>query len=266
MKKRVLILGATGRVGPGLIDEYFKNYVNYYELIIGIHKKSREDFGLKTRKYDLKDISKLKRAFKGIDVVVHMAAQSNPDASFEEILEPNIVGTYNVFEAARLTKVKRIIFASSVHAIRGYEIGEKVKHNYVPKPTYYYGASKVWGESLCYIYSTKFNMSCLAIRIGAYVSDDLKEKICFTRDNFDYVISQRDMTQLIHKSIIAPPSVKYGILAGVSNNHNKYMDLKFTKKLVGYKPQDDVYKLCKSIKEIKKKKKYIRFFPWRRKK
>jgi len=263
-RKKVLLLGATGRVGPGLIDEYFKNYQKYYEIIIGIHRVSKEDYGLKTRKYDLGNISKLKQAFKGIDVVVHLAAQSNPDASFEEILEPNIVGAYNVFEAARLAKVKRIVFASSVHAIRGYGIGEKVKHNYIPKPTYYYGASKVWGESLCYIYSTKFNMSCLAIRIGAYTSDDKKKTVCFTRDNFDYVVSQRDMTQLIHKCIIAPPKVKYGILAGISNNHNKYMDLKFTKKLIGYKPQDDVYKLCKSIKEVKGKKKYIRFPFFRR--
>jgi len=99
-----------------------------------------------------------------------------------------------------------------------------------------------------------------------YTSDDKKKTVCFTRDNFDYVVSQRDMTQLIHKCIIASPKVKYGILAGISNNHNKYMDLKFTKKLVGYKPQDDVYKLCKSIREVKEKKKYLRFFPWRRKK
>jgi len=249
------MLGATGRLGPGLVEEYFKNYKKYYELIIGIHKVSKEDYGLKTRKFDLANVGVLKRAFKGIDVVVHLAANSNPEADFKDILNPNIIGTYNVFEAARQSKVKRIVFASSVHTIRGYKIGEKVRHNYVPKPTNYYGASKIWGESLCYIYSSKYNMSCLAIRIGAYISDDLKKKVCLTRDNFDYVISQRDMTQLIYKCIMAPDKIKYGILAGISDNHNKYMDLRYTKKLIGYKPKDDVYKLCKTaIKKSKLKK------------
>lgn len=247
-RKKVLLLGATGRIGPSLIEEYLKEHQPDYEIIIGIHKKG-EYYGLKTRKFNLTSIPVLKRAMKGMDVVVNLAAQSNPEASFEEVLEPNIIGAYNVFEAARQAKIKRVIFASSVHAIRGYKIGEKVRHNYVPKPTCFYGASKVWGESLCYIYSEKYNMSCLTIRIGAYVSNDLRQKVCLERENFDYVISQRDMLQLIHKCITAPKELKYAILAGISNNHNKYMDLEYTKKTVGYRPKDDVYKMCRKLRK-----------------
>lgn len=251
MKKRVLLLGATGRIGPGLIEEYLKSYKKDYEVLLGIHKKGKT-YGLKTVKFDLTNIKKLKSIMKGIHTVVNLAANSNPSAKFSEVLKPNIVGAYNVFEAARQSKVKRIIFASSVHAIRGYKIGEKVRHNYIPKPTGYYGASKIWGESLCYVYSSKYGMSCLAIRIGAYISNDLKKTVCLTRDNLDYVISQRDLAQLIYKCIMAPDKVKYGILAGVSDNKNKYMDLKYTKKLVSYKPQDNVYKLCKAATKKKK--------------
>ena len=94
-------------------------------------------------------------------------------------------------------------------------------------------------------------MSCLAIRIGAYVSNDLRQKVCLERENYDYIITQRDMLQLIHKCVMAPKDLKYAILAGISNNHNKYMDLKYTMKTVGYKPKDDVYKICKECK-IKK--------------
>ena len=53
---------------------------------------------------------------------------------------------------------------------------------------------------------------------------------------------------MIHKSIIAPEKVKYGILSGISKNKRKYMDLKFTKKLVGYSPNDDAFALCKKLK------------------
>ncbi len=252
-RKKVLLLGATGRIGPSLIGEYLKEHQTDYEIIIGIHKRG-EHYGLKTRKFSLTSIPTLKKAMKGMDVVVNLAAQSNPEASFEEVLEPNIIGSYNVFEAARQAKIKRVIFASSVHAIRGYALGETVRHNYIPKPTDFYGASKVWGESLCYIYSEHHDMSCLAIRIGAYVSDDLKQKVCLERENFDYIISQRDMLQLIHKCIMAPKELKYAILAGISNNHNKYMDLEYTMKTVGYKPKDDVYKMCKAVNNSKGKK------------
>ena len=196
---------------------------------------------------DLNSINVLKKAMKGVDVVVNLAAESNPSADFEDIIQPNLIGAYNVFEAARQAKVKRVVFASSVHAIRGYALGYKVKSNDAPKPANFYGASKVFGEALCYVFSSKYNLSCLAIRIGAYISNDRKKAVCLTRDNFDYVISQRDMAQLIHKSIMAPKSVKYGILSGSSNNKNKYMDLSFTKKLIGYKPQDNTDKLCSNF-------------------
>ena len=252
-KKKVLLLGATGRIGPGFIEEYLKKYKSYYEIIIGIHKKGRT-YGLKTVRVDLTNIKKLKSAMKDIDVVVNLAANSNPSASFEEVLMPNIIGAYNVFEAARQTKVKRVILASSVHAVKGYAHSHKVKSQDSPKPLNFYGASKAFGEALCSVFSNKYNLSCLAIRIGAYVSNDQKKTICYTRKDYDYVISQRDLAQLIHKLIMAPKKVKYGILSGISNNEHKRMELNFTKKLVGYKPEDDAYQVCKAIKKSKLRK------------
>lgn len=243
MKKKVLLLGFTGRIGPGFLKEYEKNYKKDYEIILGFHHKKPEK-KYKSKKIDLSNISNLKKAMKGISVVINFSAESNPEAPFEKIINPNIIGAYNVFEAARQSKCKRIIFASSVHAIKGYKKRENVKHDDIPKPDNLYGTSKVFGESLCYVFSEKHNLSCLAIRIGAYVPDNLKEKICLERKNFDYVISQRDLAQLIHKCITANKEVKYGILSGSSNNKRKYMDLEFSKKLVGYKPKDDAYKLC----------------------
>ena len=248
-KKKVLLLRATGRIGPSFLEEYSKNYNKDYDLILGIHKKANKNF--KTIKADLTNTNKLKQAMKGIDVVVNLAANSNVKASFEEVLLPNIVGAYNVFEAARQAKVKRVIIASSVHAVKGYPHTHKVKSGDMPKPLNFYGASKAFGESLCYLFSHKYNLSCLAIRIGAYVSNDKKKSICYTKQDYGHVISQRDFAQLIHKAIMAPEKVKYGILSGISNDKHKHMNLAFTKRLVGYKPQDDAYQICKAIKKSK---------------
>ena len=244
-KKKILFLGATGRIGPTLLEKYSKDYKNCCDIILGIHKKKSKKF--KSIKTDLNDIRKLKTVMKGIDVVVNLAAESNPEASFEEILQPNLIGAYNVFEAARQAKVKRVIFASSVHAVRGYPLNSKIKNTDVTWPKNLYGASKVFGESLCRVFSTRYEISCLAIRIGAYVTDDMRKKVCLTRDNFGYVITQSDFAQLIHKCVIALGKIKFGVLSGISNNEKGYMDLEFTKKLVGYKPKNDAVKICNKL-------------------
>lgn len=250
MKKKVLLIGGTGRIGPGIVEEYLNNYKQYYDLILGYHSKKPKYDKLKFVKIDIKNINSLKKAMRGIYAVVNLAANSDPNENnFERILNPNIIGAYNVFEAARKTRVKRVIFASSVHAIKGYPHDHLVSSKEVPMPLNLYGASKVFGEALCKVFSTKYGMSCLAIRIGAYVSNDRKKIICFTRKDYDYAISQRDMGQLVHRCIMAPKSVKYAILSGISNNEHKRMELKFTKKLIGYKPQDDEFEVCKNIKK-----------------
>ncbi|HJZ19198.1 MAG TPA: NAD(P)-dependent oxidoreductase [Candidatus Nanoarchaeia archaeon] len=253
MKKKVLLLGSTGRVGQGIIEEYLEKYEKFYDLILGYHK-SKPKYNLESRKVDLSDINNLKKAMEGIKVVVNLAAESNPEADFSEIVKPNLIGAYNVFQASKKAKVERVVFASSVHAVRGYSFGREIGHDDAPKPSGFYGASKVFGEALCYVYSQNSNLSCLAIRIGAYVSNNQKETVCFTRNNFDYVITQKDMAQLIHKCILAPKKVKYGILAGISNNKKKYLDLKFTRKLVGYNPEDDAFRICREVKRKREKK------------
>ena len=253
--KKVLFLGVTGRMGPSLIEEYLKDYKKKYKLILG-YRRNKPISELESRYADLSSISKLKDALKDIDVVINFAGESNPEENdFKKILEPNIIGLYNLFEAARISGVKRIITASSVHAVRGYPLGSRVLHKDVPMPLNIYGASKVFGEAMCHVYSSKYKMSCIAIRIGAYTPDDKIDPICLERSNYDYMITQRDMAQLIYKCVIASSKVKFGILSGSSDNRRKYLDIEFAKKLVGYRPKDDAFKICEEVKKRNGKKK-----------
>ncbi|MCH7850512.1 MAG: NAD(P)-dependent oxidoreductase [Nanoarchaeota archaeon] len=250
MKKKVLLIGANGRVGNGFREEYLKNseYQKSYELILGVHNKKFKDKNLKTRYVSIDNLSSLKSALKGIDVVINLAANADPEAKFKNLINPNLIGAYNVFEAAVKASCPRVIFASSIHAIGGYGHGRKVKERDVPKPIDLYGATKVFGEALCYTFFSKYGLSCIAIRIGAYTSNNKMRNVCFSRHDYDHVISQRDMGQLLHKCIIAPKEVKYAILSGTSKNSKLDMDLRLAKKLVGYKPEDNSYKICKEIK------------------
>lgn len=251
VKQKVLLLGANGRVGRGFIEEYLKNkdYQRRYDLILGIRNKKVRIENFKTRNFSLDKLESLKKAMKGISVVVNLAANADANADFKDLLKPNLIGAHNVFEAAVKSKCKRVVFASSIHAVAGYGHGHKVKNTEIDKPTDVYGATKAFGEALCYTFSSKYNLSCLAIRIGAYTSDDKMRTVCYSRKDYGYIISQRDMGQLIHKCIIAPKKITYGILSGISNDKDKHMDLAFTRKLVGYKPQDNSYIICKKIKK-----------------
>jgi nucleoside-diphosphate-sugar epimerase len=246
---KVLILGATGRIGPGFIEEYIGKYKDKYNLIIGIHNKKVE-YDIEQRKVELNDIESLKDSFRDVDVVINLAANADQKSEFMDLVHPNIIGAYNVFEAAKLAGCKRVIFASSVHAIKGYPLRYPVKSHETPKPINFYGATKAFGEALCNVYSSNFGMSCLAIRVGAYVSNDHLKKVCFERDTYDYIITQRDFAQLIYRCIVASFDIKYGVLSGISDNKHKSMDIDFTRELVGYEPMDDAFSICEEIKSL----------------
>jgi nucleoside-diphosphate-sugar epimerase len=243
--KKVLLLGASGNVGKGFIEDYLENpeYKKSYELVIGIHK-TKSKFPLPTRKLSITDLDSLKKAFNEIDVVINLAANPSPKAEFSELIEPNLIGTYNVFQAAVEAKVKRVIYASSVHAIKGYDLDYKVRGEDAPKPLTLYGATKAFGEALCYTFSQNSNLSCIAIRIGAYAAKEQMHNICAQRTDYHYVVSQKDLSQLIHKSILASEKLKYAVLSGISKNKKHSMDLELAKKLVDYNPQDDAYEIC----------------------
>ncbi len=245
---KVLIIGLTGKrlnsIGPSFLEEYDKNYRDKYDLTVGINKTPLS--GYRTVKVNLSDLNNLMEVFSGFDVVINLAGNSDEkDQNFMNFIEPNIIGTYNVLEAAKRVGIKRVIMASSVHAIRGYSIGKNVKSADAGKPLNYYGATKVFVESMCHVYSATYGLSCFAIRIGAYISDSMLKIACPTRSNFDYIISQRDFAQLIYKSIFASKDLKFAILAGSSKSKNEYMDLNETKNLVGYSPIDEGYEMCK---------------------
>jgi uronate dehydrogenase len=248
----VLLTGASGTIGSGFRDEYLRRYQAAYDLRLGVHSTAFEDprFSDVVR-LDVEDPASLRSALNGVEAVIHLAA--NPDWEAEdfddELLGPNIVGAYNVFEAARAAGCRRIVYASSVHAIMGYPVDFQAHEQDPPRPDTLYGVTKVFGESLCSSYAYLHEMSCIAVRIGAYVPDDEREKVCES-DNpqlLDIVISQRDMAQLLHRCIMAPPDVRYAVVAGVSDNRFKRMSIEGTRSLLGYAPEDDAFEWSQRV-------------------
>jgi uronate dehydrogenase len=245
MSKKVLITGMSGLIGGLLKDEL--QAAEGYELA-ALNRSHVE--GVTNFQADIADLEAIKPAFQGQDVVVHLAAYLGGQ-DWQGQHASNVLGTYNVFEAARLAGVKRVIFASSGNAIKGFETVPPYsdiaagQYDRVPTdipmithqqtwPAELYGAAKVWGEALARHFTDAFDMSFICVRIGSVRPTN---KPASVRENAIY-LSHRDIAQMLQKCVDAPDSVKYDIFFAVSNNRWNYRDISHAGEVIGYEPQD----------------------------
>ena len=106
----------------------------------------------------------INKILKKADVIVHFGAYSN-EGPFQEILNANILGAYNIWKSAKKHKIRRIIFASSIHSVGMYQVDQNINHKVMHRPDTFYGLSKSFGENLAQMYWDKCGIECLCIRI-----------------------------------------------------------------------------------------------------
>ena len=179
----------------------------------------------------------MKKLCADVDTVLHLAANPSPSATWDEILPPNIVGTYNTFIAAKAAGCRRVVYASSIHAVSGYPPDVQVKTSDPVNPGDLYGVSKCFGEALARYFAEKEGLSVIALRIGAFQPRET------ARDPenvglLDAFVSRRDLNQLIERCIEAE-HLQFAIFNGLSNNRFKRLDISDARELVGYAPEDD---------------------------
>lgn len=237
VRRRVLVTGAAGRIGSYFAEHSHQNY----ELVLMIHKgddpSEIEKFGT-IIEGDIGDLERMKEVCTGIDTVVHLAADPSPAAVWSSVLNTNIIGTYNTFVAAKAAGCRRVIYASSIHAVSGYPADVQVKTSEPVNPGDLYGVSKCFGEAMSRYMAEQEGLSVIALRIGAFqpLEAAREEKGVAMMDSF---VSHRDLNQLINRCIDVE-NVKFAVLHGLSNNRFKRLDISDARELVGYDPQDDL--------------------------
>jgi uronate dehydrogenase len=179
---------------------------------------------------DLADFDAVLRAVKGVDGVLHLGGFS-VEGTWPQIHEANIVGAYNVFEAARQAGVKRLIFASSNHAVGFYRRDQTIGHDVTPRPDSRYGVSKAFGEALAGLYAYKYGVEVTSIRIGNVETKPLDAR------RLAIWISPRDLYQLVRIGL-ERPGIVHEIVYGVSKSSRSWWDNSNAARL-GYKPQDN---------------------------
>jgi uronate dehydrogenase len=233
--KTILLTGAAGEVGSYLRPELAGRYalcLSDVRRVAGLSK------GERFRKANLARLSDVVRASKGVDAIVHLGAYS-VEGAWQQILESNIVGSYNVFEAARRNGIKRVVFASSSHTLGFYPRKEVLDHRALPRPDSRYGVSKVFGEALARLYADKYGLEVCCLRIGTV------QTVPSDRRRLSLWVSPRDLAQLVSIGV-EHPAIKFEIMYGVSGNKRSFYDNANASRF-GYQPQDNSERYAKEV-------------------
>lgn len=224
---RVLLTGAAGGLGRELRTRLRKRATLL--RVSDVAKMDAAGEGEEVVQCPLEDRAGVRKLLEGIDCVVHLGGIST-EQPFDAIVQANIIGLYNVYEAARLNGVKRIVFASSNHVTGYYRQDEVIDPSMPVRPDGYYGISKAFGENLSRFYFDRYGIETVCVRIGSSFPEPRDRRMLATWLSYD------DLERLVVAALTAPVA-GHTIVYGMSDNTTTWWDNTSAKHL-GYKPQD----------------------------
>ena len=249
--RRVLVTGAEGTIGTAVRE----HLAGRYELV----SLTRTPQEFPSHVGNIAELDAIRPAFEGCDAVVHLAASPAIETPWNDVLRNNLIGTYNVYEAARLAGCERIVFASSNHTVGMYEVeaapgiyepgvGPVVDHEAELRPDSLYGVSKIYGEALGRLYHERHGLSVFNLRIGSVRAEDdptlPSSNALFELDADGWHarmravwLSRRDCAELI-AACLDSEDVTWAVVYGVSANAGRFWDLEHARELLGWEPRD----------------------------
>ena len=227
---RLLLTGAGGGLGKVLRSRLaaFTEILRISDLAAALPTQAMQHE--EVMPCDLADRAAMEDLIAGCNAIVHLGGVS-VERPFEEILEANIKGVFNLYEAARRQGVKRVVFASSNHVIGFYGQNEHITTRDLRRPDGYYGLSKSYGEDMAQLYFDRYGIESVSLRIGSAVVQPAD------RRGLSTWLSHDDLTELIRCSLFAP-DVGHTVVFGASNNTASWWDNRYAAHL-GYHPRDN---------------------------
>jgi len=224
----VLVTGAGGRVArqllPGLGD---------VELRLLDRDAPPQPGDATVLTGELTDRDLLARAVSGVDAVVHLAGDPRPDAPWDDLVGSNVDGFVALLGAAREHGVRRVVYASSVHAMGRYESDGRVPidPSWAPAPCCPYGATKAFDEAIAGVYAHRGGVSTIGLRLGATVPEPTQA------GQLPGWLGPADLRQLVTRALAA--DVQGGVYPGISANTRQRWDLTSAMSDLGYRPTLD---------------------------
>lgn len=225
---RILLTGAAGGLGALLRTEI----APMAEKLRLNHRRDMGEAAANEEIFicDLSDKDAVMEMTRDVDMVIHMGGVSKEN-TFDAILQSNIVGVYNLYEACRKNGVKRVIWGSSNHAIGFFPRTQRIDASVNPRPDSNYGVSKVFGESMSQYYWEKYQLESVTIRIGSCFPKPLDRRMLTTW------LSYPDFVHLTECCLTAA-RVEHTIVYGVSDNDSLLWDNHMAAHL-GFRPKDN---------------------------
>ena len=225
--KRILVTGAAGNLGK-IVRVKLAGWADVMRLS-DLNEISEAKSNEEIQCCDLGDKEAVMQLVEGCDGIIHLGGVSTEN-TFDSILNGNIVGTYNLYEAARKHGVKRILFASSNHTIGFHERDTKLDADSVMRPDCLYGVSKCYGEMLASLYFDKFGIETARVRIGSCFEKPLDRRMLATWLSADDFVS-------LTKRIFECDRLGCPVIYGVSDNNELWWDNQKVS-YIGWKPVD----------------------------
>ncbi|HJP33205.1 MAG TPA: NAD(P)-dependent oxidoreductase [Candidatus Latescibacteria bacterium] len=239
---RIGITGGAGHVGSLLHD----GLGNEHDIVR--FDRTAAD-GVRAVRFDRAE--EVDGLFDGLQAIIHLAADPSPEADWDSVCPNNVKATYQVMEECRRAGVGRVVFASTNHVMHGHSIAttpetldpsKKLSMTAAdpPNPDSLYAVSKLFGEHLGKLYSERFGIEFVAMRIGWTTRSDDPGQQKGT-PSADYMramwLSHRDCVQIFGKALSAP--LRFFIAYATSDNTRKVFDLTETCRVLDYEPQDN---------------------------
>jgi uronate dehydrogenase len=225
--RRLLLTGAAGGLGQMLRDR-IKPWADVVRLS-DLRDLGAPAEGEEIMCCDLADREAMLKLVDGVDAVLHFGGISVED-KFEPIMQANILGLHNLYEAVHKAGVKRVIYASSNHVTGFYRTTEVVDADMPLRPDSFYGVSKCFGEALSRYYFDRFGIETVCLRIGSSFPEPKTARMMITYLSYD------DLVELVRRSLMTP-RVGHSIVFGVSDNAARWVDNRKAAHL-GFRPKD----------------------------
>lgn len=236
MVKKIVLTGAAGRLGGYLR----KPLAAKCETLVSTDIAPLTGSLIKGESFvqaDLADYAKMAEIIKGADMVVHFGG--HPDEKrFEDILHANIIGCYNIWQAAHEAGVRRIVYASSIHAVGLHPKTTAINIHTPHRPDSYYGLAKCFAEDMAKLYWDKKGLEAVCLRILS----------CANVTNSRALGSWLSYDDLIHlvERAVDTPTTGFAVIYGVSNNDRSPVDNSGAS-FLGYRPRDNAEQFAEDI-------------------
>lgn len=236
---KLVLTGAAGRLGSYLREPLSKMADSLVSTDIADDIGKLYD-GETYIKADLASFDDIYKVVEGADMVIHFGAFVD-EGPFEKLLGPNFVGSYNIWESAFKHGARRVIYASSIHAVGMYPKNEFIGTDVPHRPDTFYGLAKCFTEDLGKMYWEKRGLESVHLRILSCLS---YEGVNNARALGSW-LSYDDLVQLVTRAIDTPVT-GFSVIYGVSNNDRVPVD-NTNASFLGYRPKDNAEKFAAEV-------------------